>query len=848
MNRTTSRGLATGALVPTACFLGFIALPTHASGSGLTPEQTAFFEAKIRPVLIESCYECHSTSADKKKGGLVVDSRGALQQGGDTGPAVVPGDLHGSLLWTAVSYEDPDYEMPPDGKLPADVVEDFRRWILMGAPDPRDGEGMEPRGEIDIEEGRNFWAFQEPVLPNPPEVGSEEWMGSDIDRFALAKLEAEGLEPAPAADPATLLRRLTFDLTGLPPTPEEVVAFIKAWQETPEEAYALAVEDLLDRPQFGERWGRHWLDVARYAESSGKESNATFPHAWRYRDYVIDAFNEDKPYDRFLMEQIAGDLLPVKSDSQWQENLIATGFLALGPKSLPQRNPLLFQMDLVDEQIDTLTQSMLGLTVACARCHDHKFDPIPAADYYAMAGIFLSTETYFGTVSGVQNRRATELIRLPLEDEQHARSGLSPERVAQLKRQIEEAETGLAELRREAFQARFAQRSNMAMEPGAGGASNDNGDLQRQVLRATARLSNLKAQLNGVSEDGTPHTLAMGVQEAFRPRDARLLGRGEVDKPGPVVPRGFVQVLDHPETPEIPRDSSGRLELAQWVASPRHPLTARVMANRIWAHLFGKGLVGTLDNFGATGQVPTHPELLDHLALSFVEQGWSVKALIREIVHSQTYRLSATFDSSNYVEDPDNQFLWRANTRRLEAEAIRDAMLSASGLLDRARPLGSPVARVGDTNVGVRVGASQLQPPSRHRSVYLPIVRDLVPESLSLFDFAEPSMVMGVRETTNVPSQALYLMNNDTVAAQAEAFGRMLMERFETPRQRVRYAFLRTYGRLPTDEEIESCIRFFGRFMPAAGRKTESREEAERLAMTAFCQALFSSAEFRYLN
>lgn len=374
-----------------------------------------FFEKKIRPVLVEKCYKCHSADAEKIKGGLVLDTREGIRHGGDNGPAVIPGKLEGSLLIDAIRYENKDFAMPPKkagGKLPDDVIKDLEKWVAMGAPDPRDGKsGTNLTQKQDAwESARDWWAWRQPAAAPAPEPKKDAWARTDIDRFLLAAMEEKGLQPVADADKLTMLRRVYFDLVGLPPPPQEIKAY---YADQSPDALARLVDRLLASPEFGQRWGRHWLDVARYAESSGKDVNITFPHAWRYRDYVIDSFNADKPYDQFIKEQLAGDLLPAGDDKQRAEQIVATGFLALGPKGLNEQNPRQFALDLADEQIDATSQAFLGLTVACARCHDHKFDPIPQKEYYSLAGIFLSTETKFGTPRGVQNRHSSELIELP---------------------------------------------------------------------------------------------------------------------------------------------------------------------------------------------------------------------------------------------------------------------------------------------------------------------------------------------------------------------------------------------------------------------------------------------------
>lgn len=794
----------------------------------LTAEQVAFFESKIRPVLADACYECHSNEGGRVKGGLALDTRHAMMLGGDSGSVVEPGDPENSLLWIAMSYTDGDYEMPPKKPLDPAIIEDFRTWIAMGAPDPRVTEAVVVQSEIDIEEGKKFWAFQHPQRVSVSIEGDSSWTSSEIDRYVLEKLLESSLQPAPDADPETLVRRLSYDLTGLPPSPDQQRKFLAAWQENPRIATEALVDGLLASEQFGERWGRHWLDVARYAESTGKETNMTFPHAWRYRDFVIDSFNSDKPYDQFLRQQIAGDLLPAKTDEQWQENLIATGYLALGSKGLNQDNGRQFQMDVVDEQIDTMTQSVLGLTVACARCHDHKFDPIPTSDYYALAGIFLSTETHFGTVTNAQNKRPSDLLLLPVADP--VGEPVSGEEVAGLKDRLEGMRRDMAEYRQ--------NRDNMT--------GNAAGAAAQKALRNRAQMSLLEARLSGLEDDGNQKTFAMGVQPADKPVDAAVLVRGEIDKPAQTVSRGFVQVLDHAETPVIKPGANGRRELADWLISKENALTSRVMVNRIWLHLFGEGIVRTPDNFGVTGEAPTHPELLDYLALRFMEKDWSVKSMIREMVLSRTYRMGSDFSSDFYAQDPENKLLWRANPRRLDAEAIRDSILSASGEIDLTRPRASSIAEVGDVRVGIRVNEDSLNAPSPYRSVYLPVVRDVVPEALGLFDFAEPDVVRGSRESTNVPSQALYLMNNSFVSDQAEAMATRLLGGFEKIEDRIEEGFRLTYGRSPDAGELESTKTLF-RKMASQSSGSARGDEAQLLALSMFCQGLLSSAEFRYL-
>ena len=799
-----------------------------------------FFEKNIRPVLSQKCYGCHSTEGGKSKGGLLLDTREGIRAGGDSGHAVVPGNVKDSLLIKALSYTDKDLAMPPKkegGKLPDDVIGKFEQWVQMGAPDPRENAAgkIVVRKTWDVEEGRKFWAYQSPKVAPAPAVKDAAWPRSDVDHFLLAAMETKGLHPVVDADKATLIRRVYFDLIGLPPRPEEVDAFLN--DNTPN-AYAKIVDRLLASPQFGERWGRHWLDVARYGESSGKERNFTFPTAWRYRDWVIAAMNVDKPYDQFIREQIAGDLMPHSTPEQRDQLVIATGFLAIGTKSLNEKNRELFRMNTVDEQIDTTTRAVLATTVGCARCHDHKFDPIAQKDYYAMAGIFKSSETYFGTGASAKGKNGTALIPLATMEKTAAPSpGVAATPPTATKPDFKQR---LAEIERRNPKA--AERIK-SLPPAR----------QPQVLeRVMARIGeNSPAKKNASAATAASNTKAecMGVLDAH-PGDARLLVRGEIDQPADMIPRGVVAVLTNGAAPKIPGTASGRLELANWLAASTNPLTARVMVNRVWQHLFGEGIVGTADNFGATGEKPSNPALLDALALQFMRDGWSVKSLIRSIVQTRAYQLSSASDSKAMDSDPDNHLFWRQAPRRLDAEAIRDAMLAASGQLDIAPAQGSFVATIGEAYVGRGVRPEVFTNYESHkRSVYLPIVRDNVPEVLDLFDFAEPSLVIASRDVTNVPSQALYLMNNRFVREQADALAqRVLTAPLDFP-GRINLAHQLTLGRPATTAEFQRAHAYLlseaQALIPA---KDTSKEAAALQSWATFCQALFASAEFRYLR
>ncbi|HUP78332.1 MAG TPA: PSD1 and planctomycete cytochrome C domain-containing protein [Pirellula sp.] len=854
-----------------ACFASALLTGAMAFGQAeqaLSTENVQFFEAKIRPVLVEHCYRCHSADGQGIRGGLSVENKDAMLAGGESGPAIVPGNLAESNLWSAINYI--DFKMPPKNPLPRAVIEDFRKWIEMGATDPRVSSGVVIHSKVtpeDIATGKEFWSFKAPVKTEPKVSQHTSWAKTDIDRHVAQSWDERGLEPANDAEPATVARRLYFDLIGLPPSVKEVDVFLASWKNNPESAISQTADDLLKRPQFGERWGRYWLDIARYAESSGKEVDMTFPNAWRYRNYVIDSFNNDKPYDQFVREQIAGDLIPTKDDRQFAEQLIATGFLAIGPKTLTERNPRQFQADLIDEQIDTTTRVILGVSVACARCHDHKFDPIPQSDYYALAGIFQSTETMFGGLRSQRSRQESNLIILPLNDPNPNDKPLSKTELAGLKKQLAEREKDYADARR-------AQR-----QP----EKNKDGVAPRSSFLSIAILDQMVAQIssriNTVDSDGNPMTLCMGVQAVDRPRDAKLLVRGEIDQPAQEVKRGFVQVLCK-EQVKLPSNSTGRREFAEWLSAYENPLTARVMVNRVWQHLIGKAIVSEPDNFGASGPAPSNPALLDYLAVDFMDNKWSVKHIVRSIVTSRAYRLSSAYDKARFEADPENSFVSRANVRRLDAEAIRDAILSISGQIEMSRPKASLIASFGTTLIGpngpvsippvaLSMGAgaqsgtipsrpglkgirgarasslSPLEAPNYSRSVYLPIARNSLPRALDVFDFAEPSLVVGSRETSNTADQALFLLNNPFMLEQSDAIARQLIRSSSNQSERIARAFSLVYGRTATQKELRTAADFFRR---ADDGKKIAAEQKVFQALSQFCQALLCSAEFRLIN
>jgi hypothetical protein len=828
------RGASRGRIVLASLLVGISsagAAPKPAE-SHPTKSGAEFFEKQIRPILVHNCYECHSGDPKKAKGHFVLDTREGVGKGGASGPVINPGHPDHSLLIEAVRYE--SLEMPPKAKLPDELIEKLVHWVEMGAPDPRAGKAVRPGGKMDLAQARKFWAFQPPKAVAPPTVHDSSWPIIDIDRFIRARQEAEKLKPVGDADRVTFIRRVTFDLTGLPPTVAEIDAFVK---DTSAQPIAAVVDRLLTSPRFGERWGRHWLDVVRFGESTGKEINLPYRYAWRYRNYVIDAMNFDKPYDRFIVEQLAGDMLPAKTAAQHDHLLVATGFLSLGPKSVPQ-NPEQFRYDVIDDQIDVTGRAFLGMTIACARCHDHKYDPIPTTDYYAMAGIFHSTETMAGVQAGRRVIDEARLIRLAEGGESLSAEDKTRRReVMQIERQIEHWRELL---KRPA--SRGAQRKGSAKvaRPLSVPDVVDPKKIREEIKTLEERLEKIEAV------PSSTHDLALGVREG-PPGNSPVLNRGAIRDKGSEVPRGVLTVLKTKDVRIDPRHS-GRLALAHWIANTNNPLTARVMVNRVWQHLFGQGLVTTVDNFGALGEEPSHPELLDTLAVRFMNQDrWSLKKLIRSIVLSRVYRLSSAHNAENYAIDPSNRFRWRMEPRRLDAEEIRDAVLAASGQLDLKRPEGSPVLELDNGIVRPGKALQDLRKPTNHRSVYLPIVRGHLPEMLQVFDAPDPSLIVGQRDVTTVAPQALFMMNNPFVITQSHQMARRVLgTRGLTQDARIDLAYRLALGRVATEgerSEIKHYVASYHKSVEPAAPKGNPQVTA----WASFCQTLFASGEFRYV-
>lgn len=861
-------------LLPSALLAGVIVPSLSGLADEADDHKIEFFEKKIRPVLASRCYQCHSEDT-KPAGQLRVDDRNGLLIGGDGGPAVVAGDPEASLLLQRILSTDSKKHMPKEGDPLTDAeIADLKNWIADGAAWTRERIPAN-LGKIraDYAELRStHWSLQPVKDSSIPPVKDKDWPSSNVDRFILSKLEANKLTPVADANPVALIRRVTFDLTGLPPTPAEVDAFV---QDHTDQAFTRVVDRLLNSQGYGERWGRHWLDVARYGESTGPSRNIPYPHAWKYRDYVLDAVQRDVPFNRFIQEQIAGDLLPADGKEQRDRNLTATGFLALGVKDVNQRFKTRFIMDNVDEQIDAVTRSVLAFSVSCARCHDHKFDPVPTTDYYALAGIFTSTEDCAGVRNkmgggGLDYYNPKALVVLS--------SDLPPppaEKVKQLEADLAVAKKAWDDIRG----TPEGQKRDASGQP-----------HQRQFrLKFEAVQSELQALTDPAAQGYAVH----GVREAKVIADTEVRIRGEAERIGPVAPRGFLSAFQVADVPAVDRNHSGRLELAQWLTSPQNPLTSRVIVNRVWSHLFGQGIVSTVDNFGVKGDVPTHPELLDYLATNFVRNGWSVKQLIKSLVLSRTYRLGTETPAAHQEADPDNRLVWRHSPRRLDAEEIRDAMLATARRLESATPGSAAVSKLKMIEMRDNGAEAKLihtaSDTSTTRSVYLPLLRGVIPKSLEAFDPVTQSLVTGQRDHTTVPTQSLYLLNGSFVQEQALALGKeAATSSNRNDEALITILYRRSLGRQPSNEEVQRSRDFIREFAgewqpPSAsglaiaatsakeplsettaglaanpddierGGETDREDHvtapnARVAAWAALAQALFASAEFRFVR
>jgi len=826
---------------------GILAL--RISAAQPSTKDVEYFETKVRPVLAQNCYQCHGPQAKIALGNLRLVGRSALLKGGDSGPALDAANPEQSLLLRAILYEGP-VNMPPTGKMKAADVDALVQWVKMGAPWPEAPPGTAPSvssgaGKSVEERRKDHWAWQAVKRTPPPAVKNADWARSPLDRFILAKLEEKGLSPAPQANAYTLIRRVYFTLTGLPPKPEDVEAFAK---DPSDSAFAATVDKLLASPQFGERWGRHWLDSTYFADTMDIGRRIPAKYAWRYRDYVIDSFNHDKPFNRFALEQLAGDLLPYTTDDQRRTQLIATGFLSLGPWALVNADKDQLKMDVVDLQIDMIGKSLLGLTLACARCHDHKFDPIPQKDYYGVAGILASTRTLKGIMTDV----FSDLNRVRLPE--------TPAEAAEFEREKAKYDAQFSELKgRETRldqrkQEKDAQLAALRKAQPEGGAKAEEDGLTKAIAEIESQLNELRGRIKLLEYMKPTLPEAFAVEDAEKPCDTRLTIRGNAHTLGDEVPRGFVQIATLSQPPAIQK-GSGRLELAQWVASPSNPLTARVYVNRVWYDVFGEGIVRSVDNFGIRGDAPSHPELLDYLAANFVEQSWSVKKLVREMVLSQTFRMASSASKAAIDADPENRLLPRMNRQRLSGEEIRDAILQIDGQLETGG---------GGPSLALEIPGNlkpfeptfvdeKLRLPENiknRRTVYLPVLRKSQMDTLdmlNLFGFPDANQINGQRANTNVPTQALYLMNSPFYQEQSKTMARLLEERLGLyDRARVADLIWRVYNRPATDEEVREGLDFVYEIERMLRNQPHPPADAIEEAWTRYCQTLFASSEFLF--
>ena len=918
------------------------ALVASAPAGAASSDPLEFFEKQVRPILAGECAMCHNEKAqsaglDLKTANGYLAARGA----GFFGAADNP---ERSLLLKALGYEQ-RVKMPPQGRLDAEKIDVIRRWLAQGAPWPgvEQAEAVRPEdsaGKI-TDADRNFWAFRPLSRQAPPAVAAEQWVRTPVDRFILAKLEANGLAPAPPAGKQTLLRRVTFDLTGLPPSEKEVRAFLA---DESEEAFDKVVERLLASPRYGERWGRQWLDVARYADSTGSDEDHRYPHAWRYRDYVIRAFNDDLPYDRFVQEQLAGDILAADpAAATGPRGIVATGFLALGKKALAQRDLVLKRYDVIDDQIDVTSKAFLGLTVSCARCHDHKFDPILQRDYYSLASVFASTHSY---ENGAKGRPVETPLTPPADykaftaawdailavdaqiakildfdkdaqkyrDKYHAdmaeymigayevhaqgadaaataaKRGLEPAMLAKWIDYLDDPAAPELAKWREAGEDRATAAAHYAIEfkqaadfydrnqrwwrnarrryPRSGKLVGprpevrpqdnpffykvwlDGGPLHRSAdeqmaaldVEKRAKLTELLAKQKEL-ESAAPSAeipMACAVVEGG-PVEQRIFVRGDHHNLGAAVPKAWPAVLTSGEAPAGLSSTSGRLDLARWIVSDRNPLAARVIANRVWGWHFGEALVRTPDNFGKLGEKPTHPELLDYLARSLRENGWSLKSLHRLIVLSNAYRMAGTLDPERVRADPENRLLARFPRRRLTIEEIRDALLAVGGNLDPAMggTLDPGIGTDGETSPD-RI--SKNPDDFTRRSVYLPLRRANLPNLFTLFDFGDATNPSGKRGSTTVATQALFMMNSPFVMEQARAAAQRLLADRPREGERIEGLYLAALSRFPDGAERDRAMTY----LHDLRQKFDDFDESE--AWQSLARVLLASNEFIYVR
>ena len=905
-----------------------------------------FFEKQIRPVLAENCHVCHNP--ETKTAELDLTTAQGFQTGGQSGPVVSPENLERSRILEVIRYEG-QVKMPPTGKLGEPQIAALTDWVKRGAYWPGTEERvLRPRlpARVFTEEEKGFWAFQPVREPQLPRVMDESWAASPIDRFILAKLEASGLEPAPPADKLTLLRRATFDLTGLPPTKGEIEDFVT---DDSQSAFEKVVDRLLASPRYGERWARHWFDVARYADSSGNDEDHRYPYAWRYRDYVIEAFNSDMPYDRFIREQLAGDLLPAHVEGEInRQGIIATGFLALGQKAVAQQDKTKMLYDVYDEQLDVTSRALLGLSVTCARCHDHKFDPIRTRDYYSLISIFASTKNFIDPQSHVTRMYFPPLVPQEEYERYVEHTKALYNKAIELDEILDKEADQYDEVRTQQLSqymlaARAVYSDGLPVSEAAHKYDLEKGILKKWVdylasgkegrphlddwydnsktqliptaqgyqFRFKERLEKWNKKLRdwrkGIRKrlkerlpmppaprpefdekenpfffqvyfNGGPFAISEEDRESFFPKESRelierLRGefrhlekttppepelacgvaegevlqqkvfiRGDYSSPGEDAPKAFPAILAGENQPPI-GEGSGRLQLAHWVTQPDHPLTGRVMVNRIWQWHFGEGLVRTPNNFGKTGEKPTHPALLDYLAQHFVD-GWSLKKMHRLMMLSNAYQMSGQTTARKAEADLENRLLSRFQRRRLEVEEIRDALLAIDGSLDlkMGGTLLDFLTYTDEENSNSRLSPN----PERNvrRSIYLPLRRANLPTLLNLFDFGDATTSLGKRPSTNVAPQALFMMNSEFLTERSRNLASSLLTQKDWSRaQRLQRVYLRVLNRHSTADEVEAGLGYIEGFQKRFGSSIQ-----ELNAWQSFCRILMASNEFIYLQ
>jgi hypothetical protein len=767
-----------------------------------------FFETNIRPLLADQCLECHSVRSGKRKGGLLLDSRSGIAQGGDSGPALIPGKPDESRIVIAARGHDADLRMPPKKPLAPEQAELFAEWVRRGAPDPRE-DTSRPRAQsgMSLEEGRAFWSFKpvaRPILSGSPTT-------NPVDELVLAKLRSVGLTPAPRADRRTLIRRATYTLTGLPPSPEEVDAFVA--DDSPS-AFDQLVDRLLESPAYGERWGRHWLDVVRYADTCGNASDYPVPQLRLYRDWVVSAFNADMPYDRFLADQIAGDLRTTGTVTDRTPGIIATGYLALARRFAGKAGaPHLT----IEDTIDNLSKAMLGVTLSCARCHDHKFDPFTMRDYYALYGFFSSTRYPYPGAEG--DTKQSDFV--PLMETSEIEQLLAPHKIT-----LAEAEKAVKDLEHELkdIPATDSPETKAVSE-----------DLKKRLGDAKKKLAEKAANAPLIRD-------AYAVTDAKEPGDSRIQNRGEPKNLGDTVPRGFPAILGGMTLPAN-TVGSGRTALAHWIADPANPLTARVMVNRIWQHHFGRAIVATPNDFGKQGTPPVNPELLDFLASEFIQTGWSIKAMHRLILRSETWQRAATPPANADALDPLNTLTASHHRTRLDAESLRDTLLHVSGELQRGPAPEHPFpAR--NTWKWTQHNPFSASYDSKHRSIYLMQARLKKNPFLALFDGPDPSAATANRSLTTTPLQALVALNHPLIHETAIAVARRTATTSNPP-ERIRATYRLLFQRDPDSEEQAVAAEFFAKHRALS---SPTGAETSEDAWTAFTRSLLCSNEFLFLD